>query len=249
MHDPTFFAQDDASFSHNASFSYDAPLVGGLVGSDVFHSPEYLALQDGVALKEITPHLIDSLAETMMGAFGMHGVEVIQDYGEFNAGMQPGSDAVLSYDPNFLWSMGQQFGPDAIVGIVAHEVGHHIADNYLSADATSLDREQCADCISGVLTRMYGLSPDAMDGFYANMIVAVGGDDHPLGGIRSDAFHQGYDWASDERNQVFSHFLLQDPQNLAQMLAENLHMSDQAVLSTLPDGSTVGEHSPVLGVG
>ena len=189
------------------------------------------AWNDGAAYSEITPEAILSISEKIMDTFGEYGMRVIQEPGTYNALMTTGGDPHLNYDQNFLWSVGEQYGTDAISGIVAHEIGHQVVDDLFTGSDIHLSNwqhELCADYISGVVSQLNGLSPDAMHHFYSEYLVAYGGNSHPVGGLRSEAFDKGVDWASNQTNAVFSEFMLQNHYELSEMLQHD-------VLNAFPD--------------
>jgi hypothetical protein len=194
---------------------------GFIENTDVLHSPGYHSWQDGVTYNEISPDTIQQLSETFMNAFGEYGIEVFDENGIFNASMSLGGDGVLTYDPNLLWSVGENFGADAISGVLAHEVGHHMVEQVFGDHAleiTSWQHELCADYIAGIVTQLGGMSPEAMHKFYSDFNISPINDmEHPAGGLRSEAFDAGIEWAENNHNAIFSEFLLKDKSVLMDM--------------------------------
>lgn len=196
----------------------------GLDNGEAFQTEAYQAWQDGIAFSEITPELIHDLSQDIKNT----NLEVFQTNiweGEFfnNAAMLKEEPALL-YDQNLLWHVGQQYGIDAISGILAHEVGHHIVNsvfNHSNIELSSWQNELCADYISGVVSGLSGLSPEGMHNFYAGDAWEPC-DTHPAGGLRAEAFDKGIEWAANPSHQTFSEFLIQSPSELREMLQNDI---------------------------
>jgi hypothetical protein len=210
--------------------SFEGLSHGGFVNSEA-----YQTLQDGLTFNEITPDLLQDISKNIMDTFGYVCPDIYQTNileGQFfnNAAMETifseGQviDENLLYDQNFIWHIGQQYGVDAVSGVIAHEMGHQITNVVYTGAEVELSNwhnELCADYISGIVTRLADLSPDAMHGFYAGE-AWMPSESHPAGGLRTEAFDKGYEWASHSMNNTFAEFILDSPSTIQNLLEENV---------------------------
>lgn len=193
-------------------------------GSSTLSDP---AWQDGVRYDEITPENMSAMADQIMSLFVKYGVDTHEINGGENVFMSL-DHPEFSYDPNLMWTLGQRYGADAITGITGHEIGHHIVETNLADDinVTDWQHELCADYISGIVSQLNGVDHEVMHNMYADPGFAPASDTHPSGGLRSQAYDMGVEWAQNSSNSVFHEFLLTNESQLESMF--------QSVLDIFP---------------
>jgi hypothetical protein len=104
----------------------------------------------------------------------------------------------LLYNDNFMWHISNAYGNEAVIGIMAHEVGHALTNHFEENNGWQLDnwqKELCADYISGIYTRMAGIDPDPMINSFRDECWPEDVT-HPGGLIREKVFEEGYNLAS-----------------------------------------------------
>ncbi len=171
-----------------------------VLNSDAFH-----ALDDGADVREVTRKLIYDLSNEAARVFGYDRVAVSQKWLSiqwditrpvtlfYNAGIYSASGKLV-YNPLFLADVINQYGKDALVGILAHEVGHRMVYLLLTQKGihvTSWENEFCADYIAGLLMRLGQCSSEGMCRFYREMC-AKESKTHPPGQKRANVFLDGY---------------------------------------------------------
>lgn len=130
----------------------------------------------------------------------------------------------LLYNDNFMWHISNTYGNEAVIGIMAHEVGHAVTNQFAENNGWQLDnwqKELCADYISGIYSRMAGIDPNPMlhsfqdDGWPEDIT-------HPGGLIREKVFEEGYNLANNDPFLTFEvhdlHSILQ--QNIINQYAQ-----------------------------
>lgn len=121
----------------------------------------------------------------------------------------------LLYNNNFMWHISNAYGPEAVVGIIAHEVGHALTNHFAQSNNWHLDdwqKELCADYVSGIYTRMAKLDPNPMIHSYQDECWEED-PTHPGGLIREKVFEQGYNLADQD---VFLTFELHNLHSILQ---------------------------------
>lgn len=176
---------------------------------------------DGISYREITPEVIQDISSKMMELFGRYEIDIYQRIGYNNASMTLGEEANLSYDPNLLWSLSKQYGADAVIGVLAHEIGHHIVETTAGFGEIISDwhHEFCADYISGVIGDLYGVDQSVIDRMYSDGVFSPASLSHPNGGLRAEAYDMGAQWSQDSANGVFYEFLLKNNYELESMFS------------------------------
>ncbi|MFZ5965716.1 MAG: hypothetical protein ACOYVK_00865 [Bacillota bacterium] len=207
----------------------------GLTHGEFIHSDVYQQLADGVSYGEITPELMGDISHNIMETFGKICPDVyetlIQDGQYFdNMAMETwyhGSEIVdnnLLYNTDFVYDLGKQYGADAIVGAISHEMGHQMVNQIFYASDNQLSdwqQELCADYIAGISSGLADLSPDSMCDFYSESANEPS-ESHPNGDLRIEAFTKGYEWASNCLNHTFADFIVPNTTTLKEMLLHDV---------------------------
>ncbi|GHS93376.1 hypothetical protein AGMMS50276_03660 [Synergistales bacterium] len=233
----------DADVDVNADTNVDADIAAGVnadigvdIGADLDASAGFQNISfgssklsprswdDGVSYSEITPDAMESMFSSIMEMFGDYNVNVYRQNGIENALATMGDSVNFVYDPNFLWSVGQQHGPDAITGLAAHEVGHRIVEDALgeSHDVSSWHHELCSDFVSGIVSELQGVDHNVMHNMFADSNFSPASPSHPNGGLRAEAYDMGVGWARNHSNEAFMEFLLEDSGGLASLFESNI---------------------------
>lgn len=108
----------------------------------------------------------------------------------------------IVYSPQFLTGVNNQFGEDAIVGIIAHEYGHAIdAVTPATWMNGSWGRELRADAWAGCALARDGLSPNALQSALSALF-AYPSYDHPGANLRLPAIQAGYEQCGGKSDDI-----------------------------------------------
>ena len=133
------------------------------------------------------------LVARLTQAFGMPDIDVYLAEGTGNAFCIPGSllhgDEVIAYDPQLLRQIGGQFGPEAALGVLAHEVGHGWFGDQVPNWMFDWSDERRADYFAGRALARLGLDCEPLQDFLRG---TVAGWQHPHGELRVFDVAQGY---------------------------------------------------------
>ncbi len=118
-------------------------------------------------------------------------------------------ERVSVYSKNFMYEIASKFGNECVVGVVAHEVGHLVAQYSLNQLETTivngkpalaisvgihpLWEELCADYLAGIVMAISN-PPLRKSSFVDCMRHTRGGTTHPDGFWRVYAIEMGYQW-------------------------------------------------------
>ncbi len=141
--------------------------------------------------------MVQRIMETMCPSRNCGRVQVVSNQRERQAASARTDGmglTILSYSPQSMNTVVRQFGPNAILGIMAHEIGHHFDFNgspWAARMRTVSDRELRADWFAGcTLARMR-----AESGSLSRALQAMGRfptHGYPHGHQRVTAVQQGY---------------------------------------------------------
>jgi|GEM_PF-5468535 len=195
--------------------SYNEISFGSLNDRQVFNSADYKSWEDGIDVKEVTKNIIGSLAREIALIFGYDRITVQSQWfalaWDDGLVIQPVNAAMyyekgkLIFNTRFVAYVGNKCGIDAIVGILAHEVGHRLVYlNFLSnGDQLSAhENELCSDYIAGLVMRLAGRNLSHMERCYST-ICSQGSSSHPDGRTRNAALQKGYNWVDRDPRGVF----------------------------------------------
>lgn len=123
---------------------------------------------------------------------------------------------ISRYGKNFMYDLATRFGNDAVVGVIAHEVGHLVAQHALNRLETTIFNgtptlkisvgihphweELCADYLAGVVLAISN-PPLRKTPYAESMRHTIGGTTHPDGFWRVYAIEMGYQWAQNNNRQ------------------------------------------------
>lgn len=191
---------------------------GGLITSDTYQS-----WLDGVDPDEVTAEDISTIAEHITDEFEQICPAVITDNNRKGFSIFPVENGIMLYDIDSTVTNANIYGIDNIVGSVAHEVGHNIAEKAFEGTGivlTRIQQEMCADYLEGIAMGLAGVSPEAKYEFLTDHDCKSA--NYPSSAERIEIIQKGYDFASNPVHQILSPVLFPDLDFLRDELIENV---------------------------
>lgn len=173
----------------NAEISFSESIAN----KSMERNPTYEKWEDGLTAKELPKGELEKIANSILRIFSNDHIEVHQQYlNDFWSVLRSGKlsfnnaamDIVngrLVQNPKFLAELGNRAGREAVISVLAHEVGHReielVGYRILNEDdhgkhkldntwITRKEHEMCADYLAGLVTRLAGLPSKGMEAFF-----------------------------------------------------------------------------------
>jgi len=103
------------------------------------------------------------------------------------------SGGQIRYQPNFMDSVLNQFGPQATIGILSHELGHLIDFyNNPNPNISQYDREAAADEYAGCAFALAGAPPFALTALQNTLFAMGSSPGYPNSNQRANLISSGY---------------------------------------------------------
>ncbi len=155
------------------------------------NNENYLKWKDGIDVGEVDEDWIEELANEISAIYGNDNITATTESGLNNVMIHTYIGKMI-YDPNFFQEVGNQYGMDNILGIIAHEVGHRVVHNIgLGDKITCYENEACADYIAGLTARLCQLNSKHTIGWYDTLPIISDDWHHPGKFVRMEVFTRG----------------------------------------------------------
>lgn len=171
---------------------------GGLQGSGTYQS-----WLDGLSRDEIQESAIRVVASEIAEEFGMATPGIVDTPLAPNMEMFSVSNGILRYNEDFVIELSDSTGADAVIGVIAHEMGHKLTDEIIgNQNLTNWQQELCADTIAGVSLARAGMDPEGLEEFFRTQC-GEGSDSHPHAQLRIEYLMKGYEWGLEHKEVDF----------------------------------------------
>lgn len=145
--------------------------------------------------------VIKSCVSDLSSFWGVDNVKVCFEMGEpgvhFRGFTDSATDNWIGGDPAVLQQYANQYGPNFIQNVMAHEMGHFVFDQLglINEGYPTISNEAVADFLSGIYSGSKGLDPAGTVAFYSSLPDDPNGD-YPSGEERAELFMEGYEIAN-----------------------------------------------------
>lgn len=158
-------------------------------------SPENLAREESAE--------IEALVKNILKYSGMNGgvelnfrLKAVPDMENAVAYIERGK-RYIGYDPKFLKAISTSKQTDwARLGVLAHEVGHHVYGHTLDEKGSSIPHELESDYYAGFILGLMGADGEQAKAFLDNKYISEGGFTHPRKKVRFEKVAEGWQTAS-----------------------------------------------------